>query len=108
MIAREWKCLCPQDMAEGFLLHLRATGVDEAKSLPGYLGHQIMIRHTGPAGMEFTLLTWWESMAHARTFAGAITDEEARRAVLYPGDERYHIVPDMHVQHYEVLETVLK
>jgi len=107
MIAREWKCLCPQDTAEGFLVHLRATGVDEAKVLPGYLGHQIMTRRTDAQTVEFTLLTWWRSMAHARVFAGAQTDEQAGKAVLYPGDERYRIVPDTHVLHHEVLETVL-
>jgi Uncharacterized enzyme involved in biosynthesis of extracellular polysaccharides len=107
MIAREWKCLCPQDTAEGFLGHLRATGVDEARALPGYKGHQILTRDTRTGAVEFTLVTWWETMAHARTFAGAATDEEAERAVLYPGDERYRITPDRRVRHYAVVETVL-
>ncbi|MDR3641108.1 MAG: antibiotic biosynthesis monooxygenase [Humidesulfovibrio sp.] len=108
MIAREWKCLCPQETAAGFLDHLRTTGVDEAKVLPGYRGHQILTRRTGPAEVEFTLLTWWEAMDHVRTFVGAATDAEAGRAVLYPGDECYGIIPERHARHYEVLETVLK
>jgi len=105
MIAREWKCLCPQETAEGFLGHLRATGVDEARVLPGYKGHQILTRQAGGGQIEFTLLTWWDSMDDVRVFAGAQTDEQAGRAVLYPGDERYRIIPETTVRHYEVRET---
>jgi len=107
MIARVWKCLCPQETAEGFLGHLRATGVAEAKALPGYRGHQIQTRQADDDTVEFVLVTWWESMTHARGFAGAATDEEAARAVLYPGDEAFRIVPDRYVLHFEVLEGVL-
>jgi len=106
MIAREWKCLCPPETAEGFLGHLRATGVDEAKTVPGFLGHQIFTRPRD-GQVEFTLILYWESMAGARAFAGAASDEEAGRAVLYPGDERYRIVSETVVRHYEVVEAVL-
>ena len=104
MIAREWKCLCPEDTAAGFLKHLRATGVAETEALPGCRGHQILRRSAGPGLVEITLLTYWESLEAMRAFAG----DEARRAVLYPGDEAFRIVPEKDVRYAEVLEMVMK
>jgi hypothetical protein len=106
MIAREWKCLCPRRHREGYLKHLELTGVREAKATPGFLGHQVLERlcETCPTGasssVELALVTYWESMQAVLGFAGPVPE----RAVLYPGDERFEIVPDKHVRHYEVLE----
>lgn len=110
MIAREWKCLCPTRHREGFLVHLERTGVREARETPGYQGHQVLERldKTCPAGrsgcVEIGLTTFWESWEAVRAFAG----DDFDHAVLYPGDERYEIVPDKHVRHYEVLESETK
>jgi len=107
MIARTWKCLCPTRHRDGFLTHLGRTGVREAKATPGYRGHQVLeqIGLSCPAGrsgcVEIGLITYWDSWEAVRAFAG----DEPERAVLYPGDERYEIVPDRHVWHYEVLES---
>lgn len=106
MIAREWKCLCPNRHREGFLVHLGRTGVHEARHTPGYQGHLILERldqtcQAGRSGsVEIGLTTFWESWEAVRAFAG----DHPERAVLYPGDERYEIIPDKHVRHYEVLE----
>lgn len=106
MIAREWKCLCPTRHREGFLTHLRRTGVREAKATPGYLGHQILERMGDTClalksgCQEISLVTYWKDWEAVRAFAGDSKDT----AVLYPGDERFEIVADKHVRHYEVLE----
>ena len=106
MIAREWKCLCPTRHREEFLKHLARTGVREAHGTPGYLGHQVQERicNTCPAGhsgsVEIGLITYWQDWEAVRVFAG----DQVETAVLYPGDERYEIVPDKHVRHYEVLD----
>jgi len=110
MIAREWKCLCPRRHREGFLKHLELTGVSEARAMPGYLGHQVLERlcETCPTGrssaVEIGLVTYWESWEAVHVFAGI----NPERAVLYPGDERFEIVPDRHVRHYEVLEMAMR
>lgn len=101
MLAREWKCLCPRETADGFLDHLRATGVAEAEALPGCLGRQLLRRDAGSGMVEFTLLTYWESAEAVRAFAG----DDPGRAVLYPGDEAFRIRPETSVRHYEVLES---
>jgi len=109
MIAREWKCLCPRLHREGFLKHLERTGVREAKATPGYKGHQVLERlcDACPAGksssIELALVTYWESWQAVQAFAG----DDPERAVLYPGDERYEIIADKHVRHYEVLDQTL-
>lgn len=106
MIAREWKCLCPTRHRDAFLLHLERTGVREARETSGYKGHLVLERldlacHAGRSGsVEIGLTTFWESWEAVRAFAG----EDMDRAVLYPGDERYEIIPDKHVRHYEVLD----
>ncbi|MBU1229420.1 MAG: antibiotic biosynthesis monooxygenase [Proteobacteria bacterium] len=110
MIAREWRCLCPRRHREGFLKHLERTGVREALATPGCRGYQILERYctacpTGLSGsIELGLVTYWESWEAVRAFAGP----DPEHAVLYPGDERFEIVPDRHVRHDEVLELEMK
>ncbi len=106
MIARDWKCLCPTRHREGFLKHLELTGVREARATPGYLGHQILERVGATCqalksgSVEIGLVTYWKDWEAVRAFAGGSVET----AVLYPGDERFEIVPDKHVRHYEVLD----
>ncbi len=105
MIAREWKCLCPARHRDGFLLHLERPGVREARETKGYKGHLVLERlednglGPGSGSVEIGLTTFWDSWEAVRAFAG----EDMHRAVLYPGDERYEIIPDKHVRHYAVL-----
>ena len=100
MIAREWKCLCPPAQRDGFLVHLAATGVAETSATPGYRGHQILTRVVD--GMvEVTFTSYWESLGAITAFACA----DIGRAVLYPGDDAYAIVPETVVRHYEVVEA---
>jgi len=98
MIAREWRCLCPERHRDRFLIHLDMTGVRETSSLPGYLGHQILERQLD-GQMEITLVTYWTSTEAIAAFAG----KDIGVARLYPGDEQYGITPENIVRHYEVL-----
>lgn len=100
MIAREWKCLCPAKHRDGFLKHLQATGVAETSVLPGFCGYEIRER-VCDGEVEVTLVTYWTSLADIKAFAG----EDIGRAVLYPGDEVYEIVPETVVRHYAVVDA---
>lgn len=110
MIAREWRCLCPLRHREGFLTHLERTGIREARDTPGFCGHLLLegagkSRPSAASGcVDICLVTLWDSWKAVRAFAG----EDMERAVLYPGDERYEIMPDRRVRHYEVLEAQLE
>ncbi|MBI4803875.1 MAG: antibiotic biosynthesis monooxygenase [Desulfovibrio sp.] len=98
MIAREWRCHCPIRHRIGFLEHLDATGVSECRSLPGFLGYQILERDLGPE-LEITLVTYWRSVEDIVAFAG----QDITRARLYPDDAHFEITPDQEVRHYSVL-----
>ncbi|UJX43253.1 antibiotic biosynthesis monooxygenase [Desulfovibrio sp. JY] len=102
MVAREWKCLCPPVHRDGFLAHLAATGVAETSVTPGYRGHQILTRKVDGL-VEVTFVSYWESLAAIEAFAGA----DIGRAVLYPGDDAYEIVPETVVRHFEVVAATL-
>ena len=56
---------------------------------------------TRAGSVEIALITYWRDWEAIRAFAGP----EPEAAVLYPGDERYEIVPDRHVRHDEVLSA---
>ncbi|MGE4292889.1 MAG: antibiotic biosynthesis monooxygenase [Desulfovibrio sp.] len=99
MIAREWRCRCPKSQREGFLAHLRSTGVKDTSATPGFRGEQILERDQGNT-VEITLISYWNRLEDIVAFAG----EDIAMARLYPGDEAFEIVPDHTVRHYEVLE----
>lgn len=99
MIAREWRCRCPQKHRDGFIAYLHETGVKDTRATPGFTGAQIFERDLGEK-VEITLLTYWESLEHIKAFAG----EDIEVAVLYPEDEKYELEPERHVTHYTVLE----
>ena len=90
MIAREWKCRCPEATTEGFLEYMYQTGVAESSALPGFMGAQAMLRQV-EGGNEITLFTYWESLDAIKAFAG----QDMERAKLYPGDATYGIEPDL-------------
>lgn len=97
MIMREWKARCPTKHRDPFISHLRETGVDDARQLPGFVRADILTRPVGEM-TEITLLTFWESFESVAQFAG----DDLQVARLYPGDEEFELDPDLSVEHYEV------
>ncbi|KGK42818.1 antibiotic biosynthesis monooxygenase [Nitrincola sp. A-D6] len=99
MIAREWKCLVPEDHNEGFTAYLYETGVKDSSATPGFLGAQIF-RRSLTDKVELTLITYWDNLDSIKAFAG----NDISQARLYPEDAVYELEPDLSVQHYEVIE----
>lgn len=99
MIAREWRCRCPNTHRDDFLEHLRATGVHDTAVTPGFQGEQILERDLGTM-VEITLISYWSRLEDISAFAGS----DISQAKLYPGDEVFEIEPDLQVRHYDVLE----
>jgi imidazolonepropionase-like amidohydrolase len=97
MIARHWHGRVPGRHADRFARHLRATGIAEAASLPGYAGARIQRTDHGTS-VDFELITYWYNWAAVRQFAGKDLD----RAALYPGDEEYELDPAPRVEHREL------
>ena len=67
---------------------------------PGNLGAWMLRRDEGER-TEFVTLSFWESEAAIRAFAG----EDIEAAVLYPEDERY-LIGESSVTHHRIVDTV--
>lgn len=98
MIGRTWGGKVPLAHAEGFHWHLLATGVADYRQLPGCLDVRLW-RRDADDWAHFLLLSVWRDMAAVRAYAGDPPDT----AVLYPEDEKFELVPDATVTHYDVL-----
>jgi heme-degrading monooxygenase HmoA len=103
VIAREWKCKCPNTKKENFIEYLYKTGVNEASKTSGFLGFQIFLRDI-QGKSEITLITFWDKIESIKTFSG----EDIDVAKLYPEDEKFDIEPDLSVKHYRVIEHDFK
>ncbi|WP_280564354.1 antibiotic biosynthesis monooxygenase [Chromohalobacter sp. 48-RD10] len=99
MIAREWKCLVPEDLREEFTTYLYETGVKDSSATLGFLGAQIFRRSLADK-VELTLITYWDNLESIKAFAG----NDISQAWLYPEDEVYELEADLSVQHYEAIE----
>ena len=97
MWIREWKCLCPQDKLNGFLKYLDITGVEDTQSIKGCCGYSVFTRRTDRM-VEVTLHTYWENKDLMKAYAG----DNMYKAVLYPEDELYEIIPDKEVAIFEI------
>ncbi|MBD2099591.1 antibiotic biosynthesis monooxygenase [Leptolyngbya sp. FACHB-261] len=99
MIERRWHGKVPQHLSESFFHHLIDTGVRETIQISGNLGARIL-KNENDGWVHFVLVTFWRSIEDITAFAG----QDISKAVLYPEDEKYELVPDLHVEHYEIVE----
>jgi quinol monooxygenase YgiN len=98
MIARTWAGKVPTEHAEGFHRHLLETGVKDYRRQPGCLTVALW-RRDALGWSHFLLSSTWRDLAAIRAYAG----DAPERAVLYPEDEAFGLVPDDFVTHYQVL-----
>jgi heme-degrading monooxygenase HmoA len=101
MIIREWRGRAASSRAAEYPRHFRTAVVPELRQVAGFRGASLCRRDT-PAGIEFVVLTRWESMDAVRAFAGA----QVERAVVEPGAVAALESFEAAVQHYEVIEEV--
>ena len=99
MIARHWRGFARADRANDYEAHLRETTFPSLTRLEGFVDASILKRPAGN-GVEFLIVTRWQSMEAIRQFAG--TDVEA--AVVPAEVGEMMIDYDRRVAHYEVVE----
>lgn len=99
MIVRCWSGRVPQEHAEGFRDHIAATAAAEFRAQPGCIDVALWRRDEGDWAI-FTFVSTWRDMDAIRAYAGP----DPTRAVLYPGDEAFGLVPDPIVTHHELIE----
>lgn len=99
-ISRQWTGVASRTDADAYVAHLRSETFSRLREIPGFLGARIHRREVDE-GLEFLIVTEWESMEAIRQFAGA--DEEA---AVVPAKAREMLVAfDTRVRHYELVHT---
>ena len=98
MIWRLWRGVAHPDRAQDYIRHLRTETLPALRKIPGFVDASILSRPFGP-GVEFLIVTRWESMDAIVRFAGA--DPEV--AVLPARAVDMMIEYDRQVRHYEVV-----
>jgi heme-degrading monooxygenase HmoA len=100
MIIREWRGRAGRSQADAYPRHFRERVISELREVPGFMGAQLSRRDVD-GGVEFLVLTRWQSMDAIRGFAGMEVD----KAVVEPGAAAALVEFDERVRHYEVVET---
>ncbi|TAJ09034.1 MAG: hypothetical protein EPO68_15525, partial [Planctomycetota bacterium] len=98
MIARHWRGVVRREQADEYVLHLRARTLPELERIPGFVDASIQ-RRAADGGVEFLVVTRWESRAAIERFAGA----DAEAAVVPDGVRRMLVEGDDRARHYEML-----
>jgi len=98
MIARLWRASAASDKANDYVEHLQRAVLPELSRIDGYRGAHLLRREVDD-GVEFAVLTLWESMEAIRKFAG----EQAETAVVAPAAQAVLRSFDSTVTHYEIV-----
>jgi heme-degrading monooxygenase HmoA len=98
MIARIWRGATRAEDADAYVRYLQETGFRAFRETPGNLG-ALGLRRIGDDKAEFVVVSFWESEAVVRNFAG----DDIGRAVFYDEDDRFLVERDAHVSHFEVV-----
>jgi heme-degrading monooxygenase HmoA len=101
MIVRAWRGRAASDNPSGYAAHFHQTVLPELRHIAGFLGASLL-RTDRQDGIEFLVLTRWQSMDAIRAFAG----DEVSRAVVEPDAVAALVGFDKTVTHYEVVEEV--
>jgi heme-degrading monooxygenase HmoA len=100
MIARYWRCVARPTEVDNYVRHLRQTIFPQFAGMTGFLSASILRRKV-PAGVEFRIVTTWQSLGAIRQFSGHTDD----MAVVPEVVQAMMVEFDRTVAHYEVVET---
>ena len=99
MIARCWRGRTTNDNAARYHEHFTSMVLPVLRAIPGFAGARVLRRpHT--LGVEFFVMTEWESWDAIRAFAGP----EPERAVVEQGARAVLANYDSRVEHFDVVE----
>ena len=98
MISRYWRGLAKRPHADDYVQHLRSETFPGLSKIPGFINASILRRNV-QRGVEFLIVTNWESIGAIEQFAGG--DSEI---AVVPGKVRNMMLDyDRRARHYEVL-----
>lgn len=99
MIARYWRGLVKRDSADAYIAHLQSDTLPQLVQLAGFHDARILRREL-PQGVEFLVVTFWESLDAIRAFAG----NDVESAVVPPQARDMMIEYERKSRHYEVVD----
>ena len=98
MISRHWRGLAKATRANEYMEHLRAETFPQLSKLPGFINASILMRNM-EAGIEFLIVTTWESLEVIKQFSG----QDTEAAVVPEKVQRMMVDYDRRVRHYDVV-----
>jgi heme-degrading monooxygenase HmoA len=98
MISRVWGAVVKREHASAYIAHLQSETFPKLRALAGHVDASINRRDV-PDGVEFVVITRWQSLDSIRAFAGS--DVEA--AVVPPAAQAMMVTYDARVRHYEIV-----
>jgi heme-degrading monooxygenase HmoA len=99
MIARHWRGLVKRERADAYVEHLQSQTLPQLVQLAGFHDARVLRREL-PQGVEFLVVTIWESLDSIRAFAG----NDVESAVVPPEARDMMIEYDRNARHYEVVD----
>src|SRR5262249_22480462 len=100
MIARSWRALVKTEEADNYIRHLQNDTFSQLSRISGFVSASVWRRPTA-RGVEFMVVTTWQSIDSVKGFAG----EQADLAVV-PATARAMMVEyDTTVAHHEIVAT---
>ena len=97
MIARMWHGRVPREDADAYEAFLAERAIPDYRSIAGNLGVRVLRRDADDA-VHFATLSFWESEAAIRAFAG----DDLLKAKYYPEDADFLLEFEPRVVHYAV------
>jgi heme-degrading monooxygenase HmoA len=101
-VAREWKGRVAPARADEYYAYLLG-GVQKMRTVPGYLGAEIM-RRDEPSAVGFTVISYWTSRDAIKAYAG----EDIEKPHHLPRDREMLLELPERVLHYDVSYTDLE
>ena len=98
MIERHWKGIAKPQSADAYIKHLLEDTFPKLKTIQGFVNARILKRAVD-TGMEFLIVTAWESYESIKQFAGSQVDVAVIPALVQEMMTEF----DRHVSHYDVL-----
>lgn len=97
MISRHWRGIAKAGLANDYVQHLHSETLPQLSRIPGFVGGSILRRKVR-RGIEFLVVTNWNSIEAIERFSGGDTEE-----AVVPEKVREMMVDyDRTVRHYEV------
>jgi hypothetical protein len=97
MISRHWKGTAKPEEADAYVNHLVTETFPQLSSIDGFIRASILTRPVSQ-GVEFLIITIWESMESVQDFAGVTVEV----AVVPAEVQAMMIAYDREVSHYAI------